>query len=220
MASKILFQCIAFIVFLYVTTCKKDNIADQYEGKVVKGNRNALFVVENGARRQFPDFYTFDKMGYNTSSIIKIKDDILNSIDLGPMIKAIPAPPPFRPDDYMYHEQCNDPDRMINDLGLVPNMGHFFRYNEMIKRVRSRNHIDILALGGSITAGGYFLEFVQLLKDKHGLNVTVHNHGHGATEITYTLFCVDIDRYEPDLVMIDFAVNDYGPPKLMEAWVS
>ena len=57
----------------------------------------------------------------------------------------------------------------------------------------------------SITAGGYFLEFTRLLRDKHNLTVTVHNHGHGATEITYTLFCVDVDRYQPDLVLIDFS---------------
>ena len=28
-----------------------------------------------------------------------------------------------------------------------------------------------------------------------------------------------MDRYTPDLVLIDFSVNDYGPPKLMEALV-
>jgi hypothetical protein len=28
---------------------------------------------------------------------------------------------------------------------------------------------------------------------------------------------VDIEKYEPDIVLIDFAVNDMGPPKLMEA---
>jgi hypothetical protein len=89
------------------------NSFDKYEGKIIKGNRNALFLVESGTRRQFPDFYTFDKMGFNVSGIVKVKDEILNSIPMGAMIKAIPAPPPFRPDDYMYHEQCGDPDRMV-----------------------------------------------------------------------------------------------------------
>ena len=28
---------------------------------------------------------------------------------------------------------------------------------------------------------------------------------------------MDIDKYSPDLVLIDFSVNDYGHPKLMEA---
>jgi hypothetical protein len=30
---------------------------------------------------------------------------------------------------------------------------------------------------------------------------------------------VDIEKYSPDLVLIDFAVNDYGPPKLMDALI-
>ena len=100
------------LIFSCTTQCK--DIADDYAGKVVKGNRNALFLIHSGARLQFPDFYTFDKMGFDTSSVIKIQDDILSSIPIGPMIKALPQPPPFRPDDYMYHEQCGDPDRMVH----------------------------------------------------------------------------------------------------------
>ena len=34
-----------------------------------------------------------------------------------------------------------------------------------------------------------------------------------------TIFCVDVDHYEPDLVLIDFSVNDMGSPKLMEALI-
>jgi uncharacterized protein with ACT and thioredoxin-like domain len=63
-------------------------------------------------------------------------------------------------------------------------MGDFFRLAPVVKRVKARKSIDIVALGGSITAGGYFMEFVRLLQQEEGLNVTVHNHGHGATEIT------------------------------------
>jgi hypothetical protein len=98
-------------------------------------------------------------------------------------------------------------------------MGHYFRYNSVVKRVKDRGKMDILALGGSITAGGYFLEFARSLRERSNLTVTVHNHGHGATDITYTIFCVDIDHYEPDLVMIDFSVNDLGHPKVMEALI-
>jgi hypothetical protein len=100
-------------LLLFSNFSNSKDFGDQYSGVVIKGNRNALFLVENGARRQFPDFFTFDKMGYNASSIVKIKDDILSSIPLGPIIKALPQPPPFRPDDHMFHEQCGDPDRMV-----------------------------------------------------------------------------------------------------------
>jgi hypothetical protein len=63
-------------------------------------------------------------------------------------------------------------------------MGHFGRYNAMIKRVRKKGHLEILAVGGSITAGGYFQEFARSILEKSNLTVNVHNHGHGATEIT------------------------------------
>ena len=110
-----LFCCHLLWTWLFFFSCciHSKEIADDYSGRVVKGNRNALFLIENGARRQFPDFFTFDNMGFKTSSVMKIKDDILTSIPIGPMIKALPQPPPFRPDDYMYHEQCGDPDRMV-----------------------------------------------------------------------------------------------------------
>jgi hypothetical protein len=34
-----------------------------------------------------------------------------------------------------------------------------------------------------------------------------------------TIFCVDIENYKPDLVLIDFSVNDYGHPKLMDVLI-
>ena len=100
------------MLFCCGVTYSKD-FGDKFNGKVVKGDRNALFLIENGARRQFPDFFTFDKMGYNASSVMKIKDHLLTKIPMGPMIIALPQPAAFRADDYMYHEQCNDPDKMV-----------------------------------------------------------------------------------------------------------
>lgn len=44
--------------------------------------------MENGARRQFPDFFTFDKMGYLSADVVKVKDDVLNSLPMGPMVKG------------------------------------------------------------------------------------------------------------------------------------
>ena len=103
---------ISLMLFCCGVTYSKD-FGDKFNGKVVKGDRNALFLIENGARRQFPDFFTFDKMGYNASSVMKIKDHLLTKIPMGPMIIALPQPAAFRADDYMYHEQCNDPDKMV-----------------------------------------------------------------------------------------------------------
>lgn len=82
----------------------------RYEGQVVKGNRNALFLVQQGQRLQFPDFYTFTHMGFNLSVIKKIPDPELHSIPLGTPIKPIAV---YRPDDFMYHRVCTDPDRLV-----------------------------------------------------------------------------------------------------------
>ena len=83
------------------------------DGMVIKGNRNALFLVKDGTKHQFPDFYTFSTMGYNMSHIRKVPDDALKRIPLGPDVKKIEAPPEFRPDDYMYHLECKEPDLMV-----------------------------------------------------------------------------------------------------------
>ena len=85
-------------------------VANDYEGKVIKGNRNALFLVQGGRRSSFPDFYTFTQMGFNMSIIQKIPDDILNNMPMGTPIKAIAV---YRGEDYMYHRVCSDPDRLV-----------------------------------------------------------------------------------------------------------
>ena len=153
----------------------------------------------------------------------KIPDEHLHAIPLGEIVQKIEPPPVFRPDDYFFHEYCEidegKPDKIVNDVGLIPNLGDFTRHISTVQRIEKTKRMQILALGGSITAGGYFEEFARRLRQLSHLDVTVYNHGHGATEITYTIFCVDIDKYEPDLVMIDFAVNDDGHPKLMEALI-
>lgn len=98
---------IAWLCSLFVCLCIA---ANDYEGKVIKGNRNALFLVQGGKRSAFPDFYTFTQMGFNMSVIQKIPDDILNRIPMGTPIKSIEV---YRGEDYMYHRLCSDPDRLV-----------------------------------------------------------------------------------------------------------
>lgn len=71
----------------------------------------------------------------------------------------------------------------MQELGIIPNMGNLMRYLPVLHRVKKAKSIEILALGGSITAGGYLNEFARSLENKEGFKVTMHNHGHGATEI-------------------------------------
>ena len=49
----------------------------------------------------------------------------------------------------------------VNDLGIVQNMGNFFRYRHVFRDIKKTKHIDILALGGSITAGGTYIILYQ-----------------------------------------------------------
>jgi hypothetical protein len=89
----------------------KRNIDRSIEGKLFKGNRNAIFHIQKGEKHLIPDFYTFSKMGFNLSTIEKVSDDFLSNIPLGDPIKPIPV---FRPEDYMYHKECEYPEQMVH----------------------------------------------------------------------------------------------------------
>jgi hypothetical protein len=182
-------------------------------------NGKALYLYQNHQLRPFPDFHTFTAMGFNAAEIKKMRSDIISKLPKGQALEVIAPPPEFRAEDYHYHSLCEDYPRLVNDLGVVANLGDFHRLGDLFSRARKHKKIEILALGGSITAGGYFEQFVRLLRTKEGLDVTVRNHGHGATELVYTLFCIEVEQYQPDLVLIDFSVNDYGHPKLMDALI-
>lgn len=197
------------------------NHIDQPEdGMVLSGTKSkALYLYKSGLKSIFPDFHTFTSMGFNLSSINVLPEEKLHSIPMGNSIKRIEAPPVFRADDYMFHAHCDDPRRLVNDLSIVSNNGDLARFQLLKNKVQKTKKLEILALGGSITAGGYFEGFKKLLVEEEKLDVVVHNHGHGATELTYTIFCIEIDKYNPDIILIDFSVNDYGHPKLMDALI-
>src|SRR5688572_19103152 len=104
----ILLTIVSIAVALHPANVATTNEHSEYEGKLVKGNRNAVYLIQKGFRKQFPDFYTFHKMGYDAEKTQKIPDDILNAIPMGETFPSIPV---FRPEDYMYHAQCEDADR-------------------------------------------------------------------------------------------------------------
>jgi len=86
--------------------------------KLIKGSRNAIYFLDNeGSKHFFPDFYTFSTLGFAVSDIKKIPDEKLAQFPLGDPIKALPAPPPFRPDDAYYHDLCEDPKRLVRFIG-------------------------------------------------------------------------------------------------------
>jgi hypothetical protein len=102
------------IVLLSFIVCIFSN--QEYEGKIVKGNRNGLYLVDKGTKRLFPDFNTFVKMGYDAKDAIKIPDATLEAIPMGAPITPIPV---FRPEDRMYHSHCDDPDRLVSFINQI-----------------------------------------------------------------------------------------------------
>jgi hypothetical protein len=101
-----------------------DNI-EFYEGKIVKGTRNGLYLIRSGVysmfvmicchllpgkKSLFPDFHTFTSMGFNLENITSIPDSLLESLSKGDPIVPIPV---YRLEDFMFHNQCEDPDRMV-----------------------------------------------------------------------------------------------------------
>jgi hypothetical protein len=61
----------------------------------------------------FPDFHTFSSMGFSISNISVMDNALLDAIPMGKSIESIPV---FRSEDFMYHTQCEDPDRMVRVL--------------------------------------------------------------------------------------------------------
>lgn len=114
------------LIFLFILGCgiakRPGAIQPQdYEGRIIKGTRNALFLVKDGQRKMFPDFNTFKTMGYNLSVIENVGDEVLKHIPLGQTITPIPI---FRPEDYMYHLECEDADRMVTKEFYCLAMNH------------------------------------------------------------------------------------------------
>jgi hypothetical protein len=99
------------IIFFVIAICGSSSRRDKLRnGQVVKGSKNAIYLIERNTKRFFPDFNTFVKMGYNLTVIQKVNDKLLEELPLGDPIKPIPV---FRPDDYMYHLVCDDPVRLV-----------------------------------------------------------------------------------------------------------
>lgn len=103
----------------YTHRTQRLTLNDISDGMIIKGNRNALYLFKDDSKHLIPDFHTFTEMGFNFSSITRIPDDVLDKIPLREPVAKIQAPPPFRPDDYMYHLLCEDPDRMVQNASQL-----------------------------------------------------------------------------------------------------
>jgi hypothetical protein len=75
---------------------------------------------------------------------------------------------------------------------------------ELLEHQKERGEsTHMLFTGSSITATGYFSNFVQYLEQREHRNITVVNTGQGASDTTYHLYCVNYNEYTPDIIFAD-----------------
>ena len=110
--------------------------------------------------------------------------------------------------------------------------GNNLRLKRVIERAQAGEHVTVAAIGGSITEGAgaadyqecYAVRFFRGFAARYGVNKNVHlvNAGVGGTGSTFGLMRYQrdiVDRVKdadedglPDLVVIEFAVNDWQEP--------
>lgn len=100
------------------------------------------------------------------------------------------------------------------------------RLEKVLQKIQNHESVSIMAFGGSITEGAgavnfsysYGEQFIYNLQEKYpGSSIHYHNSGLGGTPSTLGLMRYERDVTEviggnPDLVIIEFAVNDYAEP--------
>ena len=102
--------------------------------------------------------------------------------------------------------------------------GDLARLNSVLAKARRGEAICVAAIGGSITAGGshtkdparrYIRQLAKWFEATFpGLKVRFVNAGIGATDSAYGALRVkhDVLDQHPDLVVVEYAVNDTAPP--------
>ncbi len=126
-------------------------------------------------------------------------------------------------------EDIQEPKQAIDYDGMVARsllqIGNNHRMLKAIKKAQSGEQVTLAYLGGSITQGGnaspsetncYAYLSYEIFKDRFGTGDNVHyvNAGVAGTPSTFGMVRVDKDvlSYEPDVVVVEFAVNDEGKP--------
>lgn len=115
--------------------------------------------------------------------------------------------------------------------------GNNYRMKKIIEKAKNGENVTIAYIGGSITEGAgasganksYAYQSYEYFKDTYGKgdgsNVSFVNAGMGGTPsalgiIRYDRDVTEYENIEPDIVFIEFAVNDYQEPTNGEAYES
>lgn len=111
----------------------------------------------------------------------------------------------------------------------ILSLGNNYRLKKFIEKYQSGEEIYIAAIGGSVTEGagpayytdGYFYQFISRLRSEYKRNgsgkVTMNDAALSGTSsaigwVRYQTDVIDVMGHAPDLLIIEFAVNDYMEP--------
>ena len=116
---------------------------------------------------------------------------------------------------YVNIEECFKP----SSTRSILNHGSFETIVYHMKRISEKKEATFLFLGGSITAHyRYYTQFLDSLAKKN-IKIKVHNYAHGGTGAGYTLYCESIHNLVPDVVFIDYGVNELPPSPEYESLI-
>lgn len=108
------------------------------------------------------------------------------------------------------------------------NLGNVTRMKKLFKKLQAGEKIVYGAIGGSITQGSaasspeyrYVERFASWLRTRYSATVDVVNAGIGASNSLFGAFRVEKDLlvHQPDLITIEYAVNDTTNPDTQAAY--
>lgn len=118
----------------------------------------------------------------------------------------------------------------VLDRGII-NIGSMYRFHKVFKKMEKREECNIVFLGGSITQGcnaavnelcyayRVYDWFVRMFP---ATKINFINAGIGATtsELGVARVSEDVLKYNPDIVFVEFSVNDSNNEKFMETYES
>ena len=138
-------------------------------------------------------------------------------------------------------EKSEHPFEIPNDVYFsmleksVTNKGNNYRIKKFLEKIRSGENVYVACIGGSVTEGagpadfrdGYAYQFSKLLRRTYApqgaTNLTFDGAGLSGSSsvvglVRYQQDVVDVLKTDPDLLVIEFAVNDGGEPTNQRAF--
>ncbi|WP_066717027.1 SGNH/GDSL hydrolase family protein [Clostridium sp. Marseille-P299] len=224
------------LVILSFSGCSKRKLGETVQDKT---NQYDLNIVENdlGKNEKSKDLKSELVKDQEDTIQEEAKQEEIDQIDLEQKDKNQEALPQSvgKKDENKKTEKKEVYNTMLK-RSLV-STGNTYRMKTAIEKAKQGEKVTIAYIGGSITEGAgassasksYAYQTYEYFKDTYGQgdgsNVSFVNAGMGGTPSTLGILRYDRDvteygNIEPDIVFIEFAVNDYQEPTNGEAYES